>query len=290
MKTIEKKITLALVSACLSLNLLAQTTIASWDFGTTATTTTPSVGSGTFSLIGGTAYDPDKTGFAPGVATSVGVLETTATASVSGWGYTAITFPAQGKNSKTAGIQINLSTVGYQNITFSADVRHGNKCANTTVLQYTVNGTDWVDATTYVASVTNDTWFLRTYDFSSISAVNNNAKFAIRFVSAFASGTSSYAPSNSTSSYDVAKGYRFDNIVFKGNAINSSVDDTKTISWKQCGNKIVFGEELSDVIRVYDLSGNLVLTQSPTKELNLNYPKGIYFVKVADAVKKIILK
>ncbi len=286
MKTLTRKTVAVLLAASSFLGLSAKTTITSWDFGTTATTTDPAVGTGTFSLIGGTSYDPDKTGIDSGVATESGILGATE----SGLGYAVINFPTQGTSEKTAGIQVNVSTVGYQNIKFTADVRHGNKCANTTVLQYTVNGTDWVDATTYVASVTDDTWFLRSFDFTSIADVNNNANFAVRFVSAFQSGTSTYMPSNTTSVYATNKGYRFDNLEIQGDAITSVVNDAKTSTWKLVGTTLSFGETTSADIEVYSLSGLKVATYAPTSSVELNLTSGMYIVKVADSVKKVIVK
>jgi hypothetical protein len=152
-----------------SLFISAQTTIASWDFE--SGNATPTSGSGTITSIGGitTTFDPAK-GVTSGVSTTTGILETSLT--LSGYPYSTTIYPIQGTSEKTAGIQIAVSTSGYKDISISFDARHGNKCANTMVVQHTINGTDWVDDTAFVASVTNDTWFARSYDFSKITDIN----------------------------------------------------------------------------------------------------------------------
>lgn len=285
MKALLKKTFLTIFTALFSYAVFAQTTIVNWDFGTTTTSTVPAIGTGTLSLIGGTTYDPDKTGVDVGVATVNGTLTPTET----GWGYTIITFPNQGTNNKTAGIQFNMSTVGYENIKFTVDVRHGNKCANTMALQYTVNGgIDWIDATTFTANITDDTWYHRTYDFSSNTAVNNNANFAVRLVSSFQESTSTYMPSNTTSTYATNKGYRFDNVGITGDLLT---DDNITFAnmWKVLDNTIMFGDITPDNIEVYDLLGNKLIETIPTSEITLSLNKGIYIIKVGSAVKKIVI-
>jgi uncharacterized protein len=289
MKTSLKKTITTAIFSILVLGATAQTTIDSWDFefGTTTATT----GKGTIVGIGGvtTSVDASK-GITAGTSTTSGVLESNVT--LSGYTFSTVTYPAQSTSSKTAGIQITASTSGYKNILFTMDMRHGNKCANTVVLQYTTDGSTWNDATSYVASITDDTWFLRSYDFSSLTAVNNNANFAIRIVSSFASGTSAYATSNPSSSYsyDVTKGYRFDNISLKGTAISAGVEEASVNSWNLAGNVLSFGSVTKSNIEVYNLIGTKVASSAPASQITLPLSQGFYIVKVGTLTKKIFIK
>jgi hypothetical protein len=193
----------------------ADVTITQWNFnGASATTVpggslapTPSLGAGTASLIGGTTAS-----FSSGTATggsSDPVLTTP-----NNYGWQTQTYPLQGTNNKTAGVQFTVSTVGYSNIVIEWDTRHSNTAARHQQFQYSTDGTNFVDfGSLYIAS-SGDAWFNnRSIDLSSISGVNNNANFAFRMVAAFdpASGTS-YTASNSptTLSYGTAGSWRFD--------------------------------------------------------------------------------
>ncbi len=296
MKTLTKKSVAVLLAAASFLGLSAQTTIASWDFENASVS--PSVGTGTVSGIGGvTTEDKIDKGIDAGHTTAAGVLEAdleTAGYKVDGYyAYDVTGFPEQGTNEKTAGIQIDVSTAGYEDITVSVDMRHGNKCANTIVLQYTTDGSTWLDAVTFdKASISDDTWFLRSYDFSSISDVDDNSSFAVRVVSAFDVDSAKYVMSgqDDTKTYDPAKGYRFDNIVVSGTAITTAVDEAITADWTLVGTTLSFGETTTADIEVYNMSGLKVATYAPASFVDLNLASGMYIVKVADSVKKVIIK
>lgn len=289
MKTALRKTIATTIATLLVVSASAQTTIVSWDFekGTTAAAS----GTGSIAGIGGasTSVDASK-GITAGTATSAGVLESTITPA--GYCFSTTNFPTQSTSNKTAGIQITASTAGYKNITLTMDMRHGNKCANTAVVQYTTDGSTWNDATTYTASITDDTWFLRTFDFSGISEVNNNANFAVRVVSSFASGTSAYATSNPTSTaYDVTKGYRFDNVTLKGTEISSGIEEaTAGNDCKLSGNVLTFGSTTKSSIEIYSVSGLKVASFAPDSEVALNLPQGVYIVKTGSFTKKIFVK
>ncbi|MGQ9866935.1 MAG: ExeM/NucH family extracellular endonuclease, partial [Pseudanabaenaceae cyanobacterium] len=133
----------------------------------------------------------------------------------SGWNIT--TFPAQSTNPKTAGVQFSVPTTGFQNISVSFDQRHSNTAANTVVFQYSTDGSNFIDFATFTAT-SGDTWFnSRTANLTAIPAVNNNSNFAFRIVSDFAPSTTSYAPSNSTSTYGTGGTWRFDMVTVSGN-------------------------------------------------------------------------
>ena len=160
-----KKLYFLLTATILYLNVYSQT-IALWDFNSSpndANTSTGSAlasqGSGTISNIGGTTNT-----FAAGTLTDPNTTDNTA--------YNVTSFPTQGTNAKTAGIQINFSTVGLTNILLEFEQRLSNTAANTYVLQYTTDRTAstpvWQDAQTYTfvpaSSGTASVWYQRNFN------------------------------------------------------------------------------------------------------------------------------
>ncbi|WP_124397838.1 fibronectin type III domain-containing protein [Thermaurantimonas aggregans] len=199
------------------------TTIALWNFNGASTTTipggttspSPAQGSGTASLVGGTTAS-----FASGLVG--GGSSDPVTTVPPNYGWNVSNFPVQGTGNKTAGIQINVSTVGLSNIVLQFDQRHSNTSANTVVVQYTTDVTasnpTWVDFQTFTAPA-GDTWYnKRTVNFSSVSALNNNPNVGFRIVSAFAGTGNTYEASNSTSTYGPTGTWRFDMIIVTGSA------------------------------------------------------------------------
>lgn len=194
----------------------AQTTISLWNFNSnpadanTATgTLLPAVGSGTASLIGGTTgsfSSGDANGGSSDPATGTPTDD-------SGWqttGYTGL----NGAN-KSAGILFNVPTTGLFNIQISYDVRHSNTSSRYERLQYSLNGTDFVDALGF-SGAAGDTWFNgRTVNLTGIAGVDNNPNFAFRIVSEWEStatggGLDAFVPSNASSSYAGSGTWRFD--------------------------------------------------------------------------------
>lgn len=198
--------------ALISITATAQTTIALWDFNsvvndaTTSTgATTPLTGAGTIALIGGTTAT-----FASGNSNDPNTTDN------SRWNTT--TYPAQGTNPKTAGIQIQVNTVGQSNIYLECWQRLSNTSSNTWVLQYTLDHTAgspvWIDAQQYTFTPqptgTGDTWYFRSFDFSAITGLNNNPNAAFRIVSDYDPVAGQYVASRSTSSYSASGTSGFD--------------------------------------------------------------------------------
>jgi len=154
-----------LVAALAAAPLAAQAdTLALWNFNSTVPdnststgSTLPAVGSGTASLVGGVT--------SPGFNSGAGSSDPE-TSDDSGWQTT--TYAAQGAGNKTRGVQFSVSTLGFENIVFSYDLRHSNTSSRYEAVQYTLNGSNWVDAATFDGNA-GDTWFnLRTLDLSSV--------------------------------------------------------------------------------------------------------------------------
>jgi len=171
------------------------------DSNTGTGTTTPNIGVGTLSLVGGTTST-----FASGDAS--GGSSDPATGDDSGFNTT--TYSAQGAGNKTRGVQFNVSTLGFENVVVSYDLRHSNTSSRYELFQYSLDGISFVDYMTFDGNA-GDTWFNnRTVDLSSIDGADNNASFAFRVVSTFAPGTNAYAASSPTGTYGAAGTWRFD--------------------------------------------------------------------------------
>lgn len=180
------------------------------DNNTSTGETSAIIGSGSSSILGGATST-----FASGTANG-GSSDTTSTDN-SGINLTG--FPAQGTNEKTAGIRFDVSTVGYSDVLVFFDIRHSNTSSRFVKLQYSIDGTNFIDfdgagtdtAGVYQASLGGDTWYKRKKaDLRGIAGVANNANFAFRIVTAFAPGTSNYVAARTTSSYATTGTLRFD--------------------------------------------------------------------------------
>lgn len=182
--------------------------VTQWNFnsvvpdGSTGTgTTIPSTGVGTAALVGGTTAS-----FASGDAS--GGSSDPASGDDSAWNTT--TYAAQGTGDKTRGASFAVSTVGYQDILLSFDLRHSNTSSRFGAVQYTTDGSAWLDLGGFDADAGGDTWYARSFDFSAVDAADNNASFAVRVLSTFAPGTPFYAATTSGSNYGTAGTWRFD--------------------------------------------------------------------------------
>lgn len=261
----------------------SRTSLVNWNFENG--NLNPSTGSGTLSFTGGLAVLWTKTGIVPGSTIidqgvyEIGKIE-------EGIGMQTLNYPVQGTNSKKAGIQINTSTAGYKNILFEADVRYGGTSANLFFLQYTADGTNWIDATSF-SSNSGDTWYLRRYDFSAINAVNNNSKFGLRYVSAL--NPSLYIATGVLDSkvYSTTGPVRFDNISIKADYLTAGVDELE-VNYKILTDKIIFNQNIKS-IQIYNLQGIVVIKANNTSQININQlVKGIYFCMYDDQKIKFV--
>ena len=188
--------------------------VTQWTFNTSnaTLTLTPYIGTGTASYVGGTAANGS------GIATGW-VDDTTAVAPVVNNRWAMSTFPATG-SSGTAGAQFAVSTAGYQYVVVTFGLRNSNTSSKYAQLQYSTNGTTFVDFGSVIEGV-GDAWTSVSRDLSSLTTTDNNSTFAFRVVSVFAPGTSAYAAAKSTSAYGVAGTYGFDLVTVNGTAIPS---------------------------------------------------------------------
>ncbi|MFN4242668.1 MAG: PEP-CTERM sorting domain-containing protein [Tepidisphaerales bacterium] len=217
---LASKLVLAAAAVAVSAPLASASVIlAQWNFNQSASMPVPNpyptaVGSGTLSLIGGVTVTL-ASGTANGGSTDP--VNTTPP----NYGYNVTTFPAQGTNDRTAGIQALVSTVGYLDIQLRWDQRHSNTAARHVQVQYTIDGVNFTDIGPLFVGTAGDTWFNgRSVDFSAVPGVDNNPNFGIRIVSAFDPGLgNAYVPSNSTSTYASGGTWRFDMLTISGTVI-----------------------------------------------------------------------
>ena len=189
------------------------TTIARWDFNSipsdadaTTGTLTPVYGAGVASLVGGVT----ATFTAPNGSSDPEPADN------SNWRIT--TWPAQGTQNKLNGIQFKVSTVGRKNISLQWDLRTSNTASKYTRLQYTTNGTDFLDHRVIIMPF--ETWMnSQTASFKGVPGVDDNPNFGVRFVTEFestatSSGLNGYVPCNPTNNYGSAGTLRFDMVFF----------------------------------------------------------------------------
>lgn len=205
--------------AALTVNVTPAGIIAQWNFNSVPADAntgtgllTPSLGSGTVSTIGGIT-----TNFFAGDP----VFDPAPTADNSGWSTT--TYPAQGAGNKTRGPQFNVSTVGQQNINVAWSIRLSGTASKYSRLQYTTNGTDFVDFSVPVSLSADSVFERKTNNLSAIPSVNNNANFAFRIVSEFESTAINNANANyvtaGTGNYGAGGTMRYDMMTVYGSPL-----------------------------------------------------------------------
>ncbi len=189
--------------------------VAQWNFNSappdtevTNGSTLPSIGAGTIATLGTTN------------AFVTGCTNDPATADNSGWNTT--TYSSQGAGNKTRGAQVNVSTVGYANIAVAWDQRVSGTASKYFRLQYTTNGTDYVDGPV-ITMQTNSVFETKSNYLGAIPGVNNNPNFGFRIVAEFESTAINDANANyvttSTSSYSSMGTVRFDMLTIYGTAM-----------------------------------------------------------------------
>ena len=182
-------------------------TIALWDFNS-------------FSCSSNCATPPKATQTTNGGSLSVigGATFLSNAGSGTGNGLTTTTYAAQGTGDLTRGPQFMIDTTGYTDLVLTFSQRNSNTASAWTALQYTVDGSNWLTATTFQMPTAKATTFVDglTFDFSAITAANDNANFGIRFLATFAPGTSTYVVTAGTSAYGPGGTIRYDNVLLSG--------------------------------------------------------------------------
>ncbi|MBC7884177.1 MAG: choice-of-anchor I family protein [Saprospiraceae bacterium] len=185
---------------------------------------TPNVGTGTSALVG------EMVGFG-GTGTGMNTL-TGCGSQTSGTSAWAISSAKPGTVNESSGAQFNTSTLGYENIMVSWEQRWSNTATNTVRLQYTTDGTNWINFnmtsgnTSFCLGSLNDGRFetntsgdqyrRTSVDLSSISNVNHKVNFGIRVVAAHYQTTTEFRQTANPNTQATGGTWRFDNVKFEG--------------------------------------------------------------------------
>lgn len=198
--------TVAALAAAATLPAQAAT-LAFWDFNDGDITV--DLGAGTASVLGTTGSFVSGSGSSDPAVTPDQAWSST-------------NYPAQGTGDKTEGVQFMVSTVGYDSIMLSFDNRQSNTASKYLQVQYTVNGSSFVDAPAGLfAAAGGGLWNNgNAVDLSAIAGAANNANFGVRIVTTFEPSTSAYATAASGGTYGTSGTVRYDMVSFTGNVIS----------------------------------------------------------------------
>lgn len=276
---------LALALAAFSAN--AQTPITQWNFN--AENVTPNLGTGTLTLIGGTAES---------YATGNDITPDTTDKALN-----ITTFPAQGTAAGTAGISAMVSTNGYNNIIVTYDRKGSNTASRWEQFEYTIDGSNWVSLGNNNGLTTNvpggTLWPTTTYNLPATA--NNNPNFGLRMVSIFQPSTTAYQPIGTT--YGVNGTWRFDNLTVSGTAITAGVKESAIAGLKVFPNplkgnvlNITSDANAAKTVAIYDVLGKQVVnTTTASTSINVSsLTSGVYIVKITEegktATKKLVVQ
>jgi hypothetical protein len=284
----KKLYTLLLVAIAFSAN--AQI-ITKWDFD--ASSTAPTTGTGTATLIGGVTENLQTSTGSCNCAFVGGNPST-------GKAYTTTSYPAASSASGTSGIQFNVSTVGSTDIYVYIDVLGSKTASKYVQFQYTTDGSTWTNAgtPTTVPYTTSSQWVTISQPLSDAAGKSN---FAFRVVSVFAPSTSDYAPVASTSSYATTGALRYDNVIVSNGALSTtqnSISGLKVYPNPVTNGNLFITSDSNETksVAVYDVLGKQVLrtvvTNQPINVSSLN--SGVYIVKITEegktATRKLVIR
>jgi hypothetical protein len=273
-----KRILLTVTVACATLFAGAQTVITQWDFD--ADNTTPSIGSGTANLVGGTS-------------------EAFAAGNGGGRAWNTSTYPTQNTASGTAGVSFMVSTIGYEDISFSFDHRSSGTASRYAQFEYTTDGSSWNIIQNNNGGISpHDAFYNFSIDLSSCTACNDNPNFGIRIVSIFSpcefvqnatsgdiAANTAYMRANdnaqctphttaNTGDYSTAGTWRFDNVTFEGTPLVPEISATPTT----LANFTQFvgspSENKTISVQGFNLNGDINITAPTHFEISTNATTG----------------
>jgi len=176
----------------------------------TTGTLTPALGAGSASVVGGVTES-----FTASNGSSDLVADN------SNWRITG--WPAQGTGNKAHGIRFAVSTAGFKRIRIGFDLRHSNTASKYARLQYTTNGTQFVDHAVIIMPA--ESWVNeQTISLAGLPGVEDNPAFGFRIVTEFqntamGSGAVGYVPANAGSTYGTNGTLRFDLVMVSGDPL-----------------------------------------------------------------------
>lgn len=198
-------------------------TIALWDFNDQRDLVAD-YGDGTSfaELLGGVALDGD--GYSDDFPHGEEIWDSSGSSdpALKGKALDTVNYPPQGVGNRTAGVQFNVSTVGYSGIRIYFDIKHKFASSRFVRVQYTTNRhaspVTWVNASPLfdheITDPTQDAWWFvgNQVDLTSVPAVDNNPNFAFRIVTEFSPNLpGQYEPSRPGAEYGgAANKHRYD--------------------------------------------------------------------------------
>lgn len=263
-------------SAALSIPFFDLTKIAQWDFNsvpadnnTNTGVTAPSLGSGTVATVdGATALFGDS------------VTSDIASLGLDNTSWLITNYPPSSTGNKIRGIQVNVSTLGYNEIAVTWEQRNNARASKYARFQYTTNGTDWIDR-----DVINHTSYanfqFKFADLWDIDGVSNNPNFAFRILTewentATGSGAAAYVPSNPSSTYNTDAVIRFDMITILGSIAEPVIVSQPQSVTRQVGQTAVFNVAATGINLSYrwqkdgvDLQNDTRITGADTASLSV---------------------
>jgi len=213
-----KFIIIVLVISALGVPRLFGSVITLWDFNSSPPDTATSTGTietrygaGSVILVGGTTST-----FEAGSSRDPRTNDNSA--------LNVRNYASQGTSNKLRGVQFNVGTAGFRNITVSWEQRVSNTGSRYTRFQYTTNGVDFVDHEV-ITFLVGSQYQSQTNDLSAIPGVSDNPNFAIRLVAEWESSATTNANANYVaagainSTYGTTGLIRFDLFTVYGNPI-----------------------------------------------------------------------
>ena len=281
---------LTLVVLLMTTISFGQNIITEWNFDNSATT--PSTGLGTITLIGG-AVENTQTGTTSCNCPFVAGNPNT------GKSYTTKTYPTQSTASGTAGIQFSVNTTGQSDINIYVDVYGSNTASKYVQLQYTLDGTNWINGTpTIVPYTTSSQWVTLT-----TSIPSSSSSFSFRVVSVFDPAPASpgipntvYSPINPANTYAVTGALRFDNVKVSNGVLSTNQNNKMglIVYPNPVNNGLLNIQTTNNSVKnvvVYDLLGKQVLSTLTSNTVNVSsLNSGIYTMKIIEEDNTGIMK
>ncbi|HDP55466.1 MAG TPA: hypothetical protein ENN24_07310, partial [Bacteroidetes bacterium] len=192
-------------------------------------------------------------------------------------------FPEQFEASGTAGIQLMLSTEGYENISMTYKGRTSGTMSRWAEIQYTIDGEAW-----FVLCDNNGGLFPRdefhdfSFDFSEITGANDNENFGIRIVSIFSpiafndglgnefEANEAYQRSRDSGGdeYSGTGNWRFQDVTIRGDQLTTTEATKLSITSINNGNPIIAGGVFSISIQALDVTDAPTVVSGDT-EVNI---------------------
>ena len=203
-----KPLSLSLAALVAALVCARADIIAQWDFNNTNAPSPlpPAIGVGSASLIGGSTA-----AYVSGVSLDHGGTNKA---------WSTKTYPAATNGNKTTGVQFNVSTVGYHDISLSWYQENSTTASRYVRLQYTLDGAAFTDGD--VIAIDKDSSYTnKTINLSAIPVATNNPLFGFRLVAEFqstatGSGAASYVATKNGSVYGTAGTIHYDLVTVSG--------------------------------------------------------------------------